>query len=93
MKGTEKQVAWAKNIIEMIGDIFQSAEDMQSGHPMIEQVKMTHENILNNMKNSDATNIIDDFKVITKCGDVMEDYRSVINILSICEIMKGRKYR
>ena len=39
MKGTEKQIAWANDIIDNIKEIFKAAEEAQPDHPMIEQVK------------------------------------------------------
>ena len=94
MKGTEKQIEWASNIVKMIGMIFEDAEKMQANHPMINQVKDLHNKIIENMNSTKAADIIDDFKDIVKHEDkVMEDYKDVLNQIVVCEMTKGRAYR
>ena len=94
MKGTEKQIEWASNIVKMIGMIFEDAEKAQANHPMINQVKDLHNKIIENMNSMNAADIIDDFKDIVKHEDkAMEDYKDVLNQIAVCEMTKGRAYR
>lgn len=93
MKGTEKQIKWAENIIETVKTIFNNAETTQSNHAAINQVKEMHDRIINNMNNGNASDIIDDFKSIVITGKAMEDYAEVFNRIVVCEKTKGREYR
>lgn len=93
MKGTEKQIKWAEDIIETVKTVFNNAETAQSNHAAINQVKEMHDRIINNMNNGNASDIIDDFKSIVITGKVMEDYASVLNRIVVCEKTKGREYR
>lgn len=94
MKGTEKQIAWAENIVEVIRMIFEEAEKVQENHPMIEQVKAMHKTIINNMENMHAGDVIDDFKDIVKHEEnTMGDYQFIVTRITTCEMTKGRVYR
>ena len=95
MIGTEKQVAWAENIVRTIRNIFDGAEKAQANHSMIKQVKEMHNKIIENKKRKKAREIIDDFKDVCQHGEskVLEDYNDVINLIVVCELTKGRNYR
>lgn len=93
MKGTEKQIEWAETIIGMVKTIFKNAENAQSNHPAINQVKEMHKKIIDNMTNDNAANIIDDFKNIKITENAMEDYKEVLTRITVCEKTKGRAYR
>ena len=94
MKGSEKQIAWAMDIVGTIQNIFHDAEEAQSNHPMIEKVKEMHNKIIANMMNGNAGEIIDDFKDICRHeGKALEDYNDVVNLIAVVEMIKGRNYR
>lgn len=98
MKGSEKQIKWASDIIESINTIFTNMEKLEENHPMSEQVREMHKKIIKNMNESDAADIIDDFKNVERHlnptdEEVKNDYSELVNIISICEMTKGRKYR
>ena len=96
MKGTEKQIAWANDIIDNIKEIFKAAEEAQPNHPMIEQVKELHSKIIENMNNMYAGYIIDDFKNVERHIDkskAMEDYENLTNKIIVAEYISKRSYR
>lgn len=94
MKGSEKQIAWATDIVGTIQNIFHDAEKAQANHPMIEKVKEMHSRIIENMMNGNAGEIIDDFKGICRHeGKALEDYRDVINLIAVVEMTQKRNYR
>lgn len=98
MKGSEKQIKWANDIIESISIIFANMEKSEENHPMIEQVREMHKKIINNMNESNAAEIIDDFKNVERHlnptdEEIKDDYSQVLNLIAICEATKNRKYR
>lgn len=94
MKGSEKQIAWATDIVGTIQNIFRDAEKAQSNHPMIEKVKEMHSRIIANMMNGNASEIIDDFKDICRHeGEALEDYNDVVNRIAVVEMTQKRNYR
>lgn len=98
MKGSEKQIKWASDIIESINTIFANMEKLEENHPMIEQVREMHKKIINNMNESNAAEIIDDFKNVERHlnptdEEIKDDYSQVLNLIAICEATKNRKYR
>ena len=94
MKGSEKQIAWATDIVGTIQKIFCDAEKAQANHPMIEKVKEMHNRIIANMMNGNAGEIIDDFKGICRHeGKALEDYNDAVNRIAVVEMTKGRNYR
>ena len=98
MKGSEKQIKWASDIIESINTIFANMEKLEENHPMIERVREMHKKIINNMNESNAAEIIDDFKNVERHlnptdEEIKDDYSQVLNLIAICEATKNRKYR
>lgn len=94
MKGSEKQIAWATDIVRTIQNIFHEAEKAQPDHPMIEKAKEMHGRIIANMMNGNAGEIIDDFKTVCRHdGKALEDYNDVVNLIAVVEMTKGRNYR
>ena len=93
MKGTEKQVAWATDIINTIQSIFHDAEEENANHQMIERVKEMHKLIIKNMTSGYAGDIIEDFKDIRHTGKTREDYGDVINRIGVVEVLRKRNYR
>lgn len=94
MKGTEKQVAWAMDIINLVSEIMKDMEEANKNHPQIEMVKKMHSTVLNNMKNANASDIIDDFAGIEKkIGDVNGNYTALVSRMKTAEFTYKRNYR
>lgn len=93
MKGTEKQVAWAMDIINLVCEIMKDMEEANKNHPQIEMVKKMHETVLNNMKNANASDIIDDFAGIKKTSNMNSNYTDLVSRMKAAEHIHKRNYR
>lgn len=93
MRGTEKQIKWAQDIIETVSEIMKDAEEANANHPQISAIKKMHETILNNMKNASASNIIEDFRYIQHTKDMNYDYKSMTSMLKMADHVYKRNYR
>lgn len=86
MKGTEKQIKWAEDIIERVEKMASEFEEENKENAQIGAVKAMHKAIFENMKNSYAGSIIHDF------GDV-ENYRDFANMIAVCAKAYKKDYR
>lgn len=82
MKGTEKQVAWATDILDRVNPVFDVAiaKCDEEARPSIEDIK-------NRVNNADASVIITALKDICFVGDDCENWahlRSVIRVYQKC---------
>lgn len=92
MKGSEKQIKWAVDIIDTAEDIMKNMEAANQGHEMYDQVCEMHKRVINNMKQATAWDIIDDFHNIKSTGNVNDDYILLTVCIKMAEHI-GRKYR
>lgn len=97
LKGSEKQIAWATDIInraESIIENFENSEKFDTAPAEIKsQLKTLHSNMLENMKSSNAANIINDFHNLKVSSDCAEDYKQFGSLLHLSMITYSRDYR
>lgn len=98
LKGTEKQIAWAKDIIAAIETVFHEIEIAYADHPRMEIIKQQHQIILNNMKNEYAGNIIRDLSDFLRylkpnSQTLEEKYKDIFGYIDTALFLKKRNYR
>lgn len=81
MKGTEKQIKWAENIIGEIKYILKKGEELNEGKEILPALKKLHEKFIENIEAKDAGTIIEDFRYTRHSNDAMEDYRYLYGAL------------
>lgn len=86
MKGTEKQIKWAEDIIERIEKYIALFEEENKENAQIGAVKEMHKIVLENMRNSYAGGIIHDFQDV-------ENYKNFVNAIAVCAISLKKDYR
>lgn len=86
MKGTEKQIKWAEDIIERIEKYVELFEEENKENAQIGAVKEMHKVILENMKNSYSGSIIHDFQDV-------ENYKDFVNQVAVCAKALKKDYR
>ena len=86
MKGTEKQIKWAEDIIEKIEKITTLFEEENKENAQIGAIKEMHKTILENMKNSYAGSIIHDFQDV-------KNYRDFVNTIAVYAKSLKKDYR
>ena len=82
MRGTEKQIAWAEDIIKTVSDIMDRVftEIPAPNAETLEQAKEVYSNVLENLKNAYAGDVIEYFSDLKNC----EDIKSAGSYLNIC---------
>ena len=82
MRGTEKQIAWAEDIIKTVSDIMDRVfvEIPAPNKNTFAQAKEIYSNVLDNLRNAYAGDVIEYFKDLRNC----EDIKSAGNYLNIC---------
>lgn len=72
MTGTEKQIKWATDILETIKNCINDYENNEKvkNDPRIEQVKELNKNIVENIENAYAGEVIDTFKDVENFKDL-----------------------
>lgn len=93
MKGTEKQIAWAQDIIEKIEQVLDNALELakNKNFSQIDALAAVHAKVTNNIKTQDAGTIINDFKDIELTSDAESDYTRFQNCL-LFAARAGRNY-
>lgn len=93
MKGTEKQIAWAQDIIIKIEQVLDNALELakNKNFSQIDALEAVHTKILNNVKMQDAGTIINDFQNIELTNDAENDYNRFKNCL-LFAARAGRNY-
>lgn len=93
MKGTEKQIAWAQDIVEKIEQVLDNALELAKNRnfSQIDALAAVHTKILNNIKTQDVGTIINDFKNIELTSDAEGDYARLQNCL-LFAARDGRNY-
>ena len=98
MTGTEKQIAWAENIVSMFERVMNAFEKENSNNPQIDKLHEMHITIIENMRNSNAGTIIDDFKhyemVISDDAETInENYRKMTTEVMVAAKADKHDYR
>ena len=94
MTGSEKQIKWATDIINLIKDMMDYAESSSKDNNLIAKAHEIHTNIIDNMNKSYAGYIIEDFRELQyEKGDMAEKYKSFATKLNLAKNWSGRNYR
>lgn len=94
MTGTEKQIAWATEIIDLIKTIFDEFERANKNYDNLQQIHEIAETIIKNMNDSYAGNIIEDFRnIVFYKNKINDSYREFCDKLFLASKFNKRDYR